>query len=198
MHGIIPSQMILEVVLRQPIITSYVNVNQACSPSALANSLYDHSSSNIMVSNFHPKRGHTRCMSLGAGAGAADVSVACSLLSSLANQKICENEFPPGPTVGTLVFATICIFMTRNASMRFHFVDTKKKKEKLCRQREHSPRQVRNRRHIGTKSRESPLPEDKREASVGLVGSWKHATPGHQKSVFVFNGTSGRGYGKYR
>eukprot|EP00983_Pelagomonas_calceolata_P063135 1147595-Pelagomonas_calceolata.AAC.18 len=35
------------------------------------------------------------------------------------------------------------------------------------------------RRHIGSKSRESSSPECKREASVGQVGFWKHAAPGH-------------------
>eukprot|EP00983_Pelagomonas_calceolata_P017833 559746-Pelagomonas_calceolata.AAC.3 len=51
--------------------------------------------------------------------------------------------------------------------------------------------------NIGSKSRESPSPEGKREASVCLVGFWKHATPGHQSYVeffFVFNGTSGQGH----
>eukprot|EP00983_Pelagomonas_calceolata_P052296 1142788-Pelagomonas_calceolata.AAC.1 len=38
--------------------------------------------------------------------------------------------------------------------------------------------QLRERRHIGSKSRESPSPEGKREASVGLVGFWKHAPVG--------------------
>eukprot|EP00983_Pelagomonas_calceolata_P041770 1138204-Pelagomonas_calceolata.AAC.2 len=50
--------------------------------------------------------------------------------------------------------------------------------------------------HIGSKNRESPSPEGKRAASVGLVGSWKHAAPGHQSYVecfFNFNGTSSRG-----
>eukprot|EP00983_Pelagomonas_calceolata_P016129 510460-Pelagomonas_calceolata.AAC.1 len=51
------------------------------------------------------------------------------------------------------------------------------------RQREHSPHQLRKRRHIGSKSRESPSPEGKREASVGLVGIWKHAAPAHQSYV---------------
>eukprot|EP00983_Pelagomonas_calceolata_P093235 1157754-Pelagomonas_calceolata.AAC.12 len=41
------SLMGLEVVLRQPIITSYVCVNQACSPRAFAKSFDDHSSRNI-------------------------------------------------------------------------------------------------------------------------------------------------------
>eukprot|EP00983_Pelagomonas_calceolata_P067019 1149319-Pelagomonas_calceolata.AAC.1 len=39
---------------------------------------------------------------------------------------------------------------------------------------------VQERRHIGSKSRESPSPEGKREASVNLVGIWKHAVPVHQ------------------
>eukprot|EP00983_Pelagomonas_calceolata_P054559 1143739-Pelagomonas_calceolata.AAC.6 len=42
------------------------------------------------------------------------------------------------------------------------------------------------RRHIGSKSRESPSPEGKREASVELVGFWKHAAPGHQTYVEYF------------
>eukprot|EP00983_Pelagomonas_calceolata_P058577 1145545-Pelagomonas_calceolata.AAC.4 len=44
----------------------------------------------------------------------------------------------------------------------------------------------RRRRHIGSKSRESPSPKGKREASVGLVGFWKHAAPGHQSYVEYF------------
>eukprot|EP00983_Pelagomonas_calceolata_P095351 1158001-Pelagomonas_calceolata.AAC.9 len=32
-------------------------------------------------------------------------------------------------------------------------------------------------------NRESPSPEGKREASVGPVGFWKHAAPGHQSYV---------------
>eukprot|EP00983_Pelagomonas_calceolata_P085359 1156533-Pelagomonas_calceolata.AAC.4 len=56
----------------------------------------------------------------------------------------------------------------------------RKRKEKLYRQRERSLRQLRKRGHIDSKSRESPSPEGKREASVGLVGSWRHAAPGHQ------------------
>eukprot|EP00983_Pelagomonas_calceolata_P086344 1156740-Pelagomonas_calceolata.AAC.4 len=42
----------LEVVLRQPIITHYVHVNQACSPGAFAKSFDDHSS-NIVAFCFH-------------------------------------------------------------------------------------------------------------------------------------------------
>eukprot|EP00983_Pelagomonas_calceolata_P068779 1150071-Pelagomonas_calceolata.AAC.2 len=34
-------------------------------------------------------------------------------------------------------------------------------------------------------SRESPSPEDKREASVGPVGFWKHAASGHQSYVVL-------------
>eukprot|EP00983_Pelagomonas_calceolata_P081999 1155781-Pelagomonas_calceolata.AAC.1 len=34
---------------------------------------------------------------LGTGAGAVDVSVACSLFSLSANQKVCDNEFPLRP-----------------------------------------------------------------------------------------------------
>eukprot|EP00983_Pelagomonas_calceolata_P073041 1151981-Pelagomonas_calceolata.AAC.8 len=56
------------------------------------------------------------------------------------------------------------------------------------------PTSIKDRRHIGSKSRESPSPEGKREASVGLVGSWQHAAPGTRTSAFV-NGTSGRGMG---
>eukprot|EP00983_Pelagomonas_calceolata_P044956 1139503-Pelagomonas_calceolata.AAC.4 len=43
----------LEIVLRQFIITSYVCVNQACSPRAFAKSLDDHSSSNNVAFSFH-------------------------------------------------------------------------------------------------------------------------------------------------
>eukprot|EP00983_Pelagomonas_calceolata_P002913 96157-Pelagomonas_calceolata.AAC.1 len=49
------------------------------------------------------------------------------------------------------------------------------------------------RRHIGSYSREPPSPEGKREVSVGPMGFWQHAAPGHQiiTFVFVFNGKSG-------
>eukprot|EP00983_Pelagomonas_calceolata_P081165 1155454-Pelagomonas_calceolata.AAC.1 len=43
----------LKVVLRQPITTPYVHVNQACSPRAFVRALNDHSSSNIVAFNFH-------------------------------------------------------------------------------------------------------------------------------------------------
>eukprot|EP00983_Pelagomonas_calceolata_P024151 759585-Pelagomonas_calceolata.AAC.1 len=56
-------------------------------------------------------------------------------------------------------------------------VSFEKEKEKLHRQK---------RRHIGSKSLESPSPEDKREASEGLVGFWKHAASGHQSYVEYF------------
>eukprot|EP00983_Pelagomonas_calceolata_P056315 1144543-Pelagomonas_calceolata.AAC.1 len=42
----------LEVVMRQPIITPSVHVNQACPPSAFAKSFDDHSSSNIVALSF--------------------------------------------------------------------------------------------------------------------------------------------------
>eukprot|EP00983_Pelagomonas_calceolata_P060917 1146583-Pelagomonas_calceolata.AAC.4 len=45
------------------------------------------------------------------------------------------------------------------------------------------PTSIKERRHIGSKSRESPSPEGKRKASVGLVGFWQHAAPGHQSYV---------------
>eukprot|EP00983_Pelagomonas_calceolata_P079706 1154823-Pelagomonas_calceolata.AAC.2 len=47
--GLVSSQLDLEVVLCQPIITPYVHVNQAYSPSAFAKNCGDHSSSNIVV-----------------------------------------------------------------------------------------------------------------------------------------------------
>eukprot|EP00983_Pelagomonas_calceolata_P051420 1142401-Pelagomonas_calceolata.AAC.2 len=53
--------------------------------------------------------------------------------------------------------------------------DAAQQEKEVCRQREHSLHQLRKRRHTGSKNRESPSPEDKREASVGLVSSWKHA-----------------------
>eukprot|EP00983_Pelagomonas_calceolata_P044097 1139155-Pelagomonas_calceolata.AAC.2 len=43
----------LKIMLRQPIFTSYVHVNQACSPRAFAKSFDDHSSSNIVAFKFH-------------------------------------------------------------------------------------------------------------------------------------------------
>eukprot|EP00983_Pelagomonas_calceolata_P078297 1154220-Pelagomonas_calceolata.AAC.3 len=43
----------LEVVLRQPIITSYVHVDQACFARAFAKSFCDHSSSSIMAFSLH-------------------------------------------------------------------------------------------------------------------------------------------------
>eukprot|EP00983_Pelagomonas_calceolata_P117184 1160390-Pelagomonas_calceolata.AAC.6 len=54
------------------------------------------------------------------------------------------------------------------------------------RKREHSLHQLRKRRCIGSKSRESSSPEGKREASVGQVGFWKHAISGHQSCVECF------------
>eukprot|EP00983_Pelagomonas_calceolata_P062333 1147254-Pelagomonas_calceolata.AAC.3 len=35
-------------------------------------------------------------------------------------------------------------------------------------------------RHIGSKSRQSPSPEDVRGIDVDRVGFWQHAAPGHQ------------------
>eukprot|EP00983_Pelagomonas_calceolata_P054270 1143635-Pelagomonas_calceolata.AAC.1 len=43
----------LEIVMQQPIITSYVCVNQACSPRALAKGFDDHSSGNVVAFSFH-------------------------------------------------------------------------------------------------------------------------------------------------
>eukprot|EP00983_Pelagomonas_calceolata_P072931 1151938-Pelagomonas_calceolata.AAC.3 len=43
----------LEVLLRQPIITPYVRVNQACSQRAFAKSSDDQPSSSIVESSFH-------------------------------------------------------------------------------------------------------------------------------------------------
>eukprot|EP00983_Pelagomonas_calceolata_P077049 1153698-Pelagomonas_calceolata.AAC.9 len=40
--------------------------------------------------------------------------------------------------------------------------------------------QLRKERHIGSKSRESPSPEDERGITVDQVGIWQHAAPGHQ------------------
>eukprot|EP00983_Pelagomonas_calceolata_P058991 1145730-Pelagomonas_calceolata.AAC.8 len=50
---------------------------------------------------------------------------------------------------------------------------------------------LRKRRHIGSKSRESPSPEGKREALVRLVGFWQHVALRHQGygDCFVLNGT---------
>eukprot|EP00983_Pelagomonas_calceolata_P015423 488815-Pelagomonas_calceolata.AAC.1 len=56
----------------------------------------------------------------------------------------------------------------------------KKKKKKLHSQRKLSLHQVRKRRHIGSKSRESPSPEDERGVNVDRVAFWLHAAPGHQ------------------
>eukprot|EP00983_Pelagomonas_calceolata_P094395 1157887-Pelagomonas_calceolata.AAC.2 len=36
---------------------------------------------------------------------------------------------------------------------------------------------------MGSKNRESPSPEGKEEACVGLVGFWHHMAPGHQNGV---------------
>eukprot|EP00983_Pelagomonas_calceolata_P047765 1140774-Pelagomonas_calceolata.AAC.1 len=55
-----------------------------------------------------------------------------------------------------------------------------KKRKIPRRQREHPLHQFRKRRHIGSKSCESPSPEGKREASVGKVGFWQHTAPRHQ------------------
>eukprot|EP00983_Pelagomonas_calceolata_P028523 893181-Pelagomonas_calceolata.AAC.1 len=52
---------------------------------------------------------------------------------------------------------------------------------------------MKKRRRIGSKSRESASPEGKRDASMGLVGFWKHAAPGHQNNneCFCFQGFQG-------
>eukprot|EP00983_Pelagomonas_calceolata_P076843 1153595-Pelagomonas_calceolata.AAC.1 len=50
-----------------------------------------------------------RQVSLGAGAGAVDVPAVSSLFSSLANQKIGENGFPPGPAPGIPVSTTLSL-----------------------------------------------------------------------------------------
>eukprot|EP00983_Pelagomonas_calceolata_P021044 661420-Pelagomonas_calceolata.AAC.1 len=49
----------------------------------------------------------------------------------------------------------------------FHSTSSGKEKKKLRRQRKLSLHQLRNERRIGSKGRESPLPEDKRGVSVG-------------------------------
>jgi len=38
----------------------------------------------------------------------------------------------------------------------------------------------RKRRHISSRSRESPSPEGKREANMGQVGFWQRAAPGYR------------------
>eukprot|EP00967_Tisochrysis_lutea_P063706 scaffold82304_cov36-Tisochrysis_lutea.AAC.1 len=45
---------------------------------------------------------------------------------------------------------------------------------------ESTPHQLRKRRHSGSKSCEPPSPEGKREASVGVMDFWQHATPRHR------------------
>eukprot|EP00983_Pelagomonas_calceolata_P029962 937385-Pelagomonas_calceolata.AAC.1 len=45
-------------------------------------------------------------------------------------------------------------------------------------------------RHIGSKSRESPSPECQGEASVDLVGSWQHVAPSPRGSLGVKRTTS--------
>eukprot|EP00983_Pelagomonas_calceolata_P049527 1141548-Pelagomonas_calceolata.AAC.4 len=55
-----------------------------------------------------------------------------------------------------------------------------KKKKKLRRQRKLSLHQIRKRRHTGSRSHESPSPEDERGVNVDRVGFWQHAAPGHQ------------------
>eukprot|EP00983_Pelagomonas_calceolata_P065065 1148425-Pelagomonas_calceolata.AAC.2 len=63
-----------------------------------------------------------------------------------------------------------------------------KEEKKLRKQREHSLYQLRKRRHVGSKSRESPSPEGKREASVGL------GTSGRAKLVRILY----KGYKGYK
>eukprot|EP00983_Pelagomonas_calceolata_P078590 1154310-Pelagomonas_calceolata.AAC.3 len=53
--------------------------------------------------------------------------------------------------------------------------DLGKKKKKLRRQRKLSLHQLRKDRHIGSKSRESPSPEDESGVNVDQVGFWRHA-----------------------
>eukprot|EP00983_Pelagomonas_calceolata_P099803 1158500-Pelagomonas_calceolata.AAC.13 len=55
-----------------------------------------------------------------------------------------------------------------------------KEKKKLRRQRKPSLHQLRKRRHIGSKSRVSPSPEDERGVNVDRVGFRQNAAPGHQ------------------
>eukprot|EP00983_Pelagomonas_calceolata_P030914 970794-Pelagomonas_calceolata.AAC.1 len=57
---------------------------------------------------------------------------------------------------------------------------SRKEKKKLSRQRKLTLHHLRKERHISSKSRESPSPEDKRGISVDRVGFWQHAAPGHQ------------------
>eukprot|EP00983_Pelagomonas_calceolata_P051777 1142562-Pelagomonas_calceolata.AAC.2 len=55
-----------------------------------------------------------------------------------------------------------------------------RKRKKLRRQRKLSLHQLRKERHIGSKSHESPSPEDERGVNEDQVGFWQHAAPGHQ------------------
>eukprot|EP00983_Pelagomonas_calceolata_P017547 549903-Pelagomonas_calceolata.AAC.1 len=73
-----------------------------------------------------------------------------------------------------------------------------KEKKKLRRQRKRSLHQLSKERHNGSKSRESPSPEDER----GIM--WIRWVSGStllqgtivMMRVFIFDGTSGRGYGQ--
>eukprot|EP00983_Pelagomonas_calceolata_P075136 1152865-Pelagomonas_calceolata.AAC.2 len=60
----------------------------------------------------------------------------------------------------------------------------RKEQNNPCRQREHSLHQSRKRRHVGSKTRESPIPEGKREASMGLESSWRHVAPGQDYNEY--------------
>eukprot|EP00983_Pelagomonas_calceolata_P109295 1159545-Pelagomonas_calceolata.AAC.10 len=76
------------------------------------------------------------------------------------------------------------IHQLQNVIMRLE--DAKAFEKKLRRQRKLSLHQLRRMRHIGSKSRGSPSPEDERGVNVDRVGFWQHAAPGHQCYVECF------------
>eukprot|EP00983_Pelagomonas_calceolata_P121213 1160781-Pelagomonas_calceolata.AAC.1 len=89
--------------------------------------------------------------------------------------KECEEEL--GDMFNVANFKLIFVWNLASEAVEF----SPEKKKKLHRQRKLSLHQLRKERHIGSKSRESPSPEDERGVNVDQVGfGWQHAAPGHQ------------------
>jgi len=64
-------------------------------------------------------------------------------------------------------------------SIREEKVHQVEKKEKHIGGENHSLHQLRKKKHIGSKSPESPPQDGEKEANEGLVSFWKHAAPAH-------------------
>eukprot|EP00983_Pelagomonas_calceolata_P059210 1145827-Pelagomonas_calceolata.AAC.2 len=71
-------------------------------------------------------------------------------------------------------------FWSRVPPVTLQISINKEKKKKTSRQRKLSQHELRKERHIGSKSRESPSPEDERGVNVDQMGFWQHVASGHQ------------------